>query len=98
MAGPKTYFEQIPVKTVKAIAKEFPDQREAGSDRKETETGDAARLPRERWREMAEKIQQERDPETMIDLVQQLIETLDREELSKRPARAPVAGKNPGGG
>jgi hypothetical protein len=63
-----TYFEQIPVETVKKIAEQFP--------------GNSISTP-EDWRELAERVQQEQDPNRMIELVQQLITKLDEEKLRK---------------
>ena len=65
MEASKTFFEQIPIETVKRIAKEFPDKSES-------------------WRELAQKIQDEPDPNRVSELVEQLIVTLDQEELRKR--------------
>ena len=91
MEAAKTYFEQIPIETVKTIAKEFPDKSGIGSLSETTKTQDEVRPPRERWREIAEKVQQECDPQKMIVLVQQLIETLDQEKSAKEPPDTPHA-------
>jgi hypothetical protein len=71
-----TYFEQIPVETVKKIAEKFP--------------GNGISTP-EDWRELAERVQQEQDPNRMIELVQHLITKLDEEKLRKglTPASQP---------
>jgi len=37
----------------------------------------------EDWRELARQIQEEKDPQKMIELVQQLIATFDEEQLRK---------------
>jgi len=50
MAASKTFFEQIPIETVKRIAKEFPEENAIGSDGGDTEMPDEVRSPRERWR------------------------------------------------
>jgi hypothetical protein len=63
-----TYFEQIPVETVKRIVEQLPEN--GISTQKD-------------WRELAERVQQEPDPNRMIDLVQQLITKLDQETLRK---------------
>jgi hypothetical protein len=69
----KTHFEQIPVETVKKIVEQFPEQ--------------GVSTPKD-WRELAERVQQETDPNRMIELVQQLITKFDEEKLRKglRPA------------
>jgi hypothetical protein len=87
MALSKTFFEQIPIETVKRIAKVFPEENAIGSDGGNTEMPDEVRSPRERWREVAEKVQHEGDPKKMIELVEQLITTLDQEQLCKRRKR-----------
>jgi hypothetical protein len=63
-----TYFEQIPVETVKRIVEQLP------------ENGISTQ---EDWRELAERVQLEPDPNRMIDLVRQLITKLDEERLRK---------------
>ena len=49
MAASKTFFEQIPVETVKRIAKEFPEEKAIVSDGENTEMPDDVRSPRESW-------------------------------------------------
>ena len=68
MRKSNTYFEQIPVETVKRIVEQLP------------ENGISTQQD---WRELAERVQQEPDPNRMIDLVQQLITKLDQETLRK---------------
>jgi hypothetical protein len=87
MAESKTFFRQISIETVKRIAKEFPAGNAIGGDAGSTATLDEVRSPRESWREVAERVQQERDPQRVIELVEQLIATLDQEQLSKRLPR-----------
>lgn len=96
MAPSKTFFEQIPVETVKRIAKEFPEERPIGG------TGDNAEMPdevtsevtspHESWREVAQKVQHEGDSKRMTELVRQLIAMLDEEQLCKRLPRMRDAG------
>jgi hypothetical protein len=80
----KTYFEQISVEIVKKIAKEIPanDTIENGSI--SVETRDEPTSAQCDWREVAQRVQKEQDPEKMIGLVQQLIETFDKEKLRGR--------------
>jgi hypothetical protein len=87
MAASKTFFEQIPIETVKRIAREFPEENAVWSDGGSTEMLDEVRSPRERWREVAQKVQQERDPKRMIELVEHLMAALDQEQLCKRQPR-----------
>jgi hypothetical protein len=36
------------------------------------------RFTQDRWKELAQRLQQERDPQRIIDLAQQLVEEFDR--------------------
>ena len=70
----KTHFEQIPVETVKKIAKELP------------ETGvvqplDGIPPPQEHWRELAKQVQEEQDPKRFTELVTELIVAFDERNL-----------------
>jgi len=87
MAASKTSFEQIPIATVKRIAKEFPGENAIGSTGDNTEMPDEVRSSSESWLEVAEKVQRERDPRRMTELVEQLIATLDQELLCKHLPR-----------
>ncbi len=75
------HFEQIPVEMVKKIAKELPDPIEI--DDVTSETQDEVTPPQERWREMAEKVQVENDPQRMTKLVEELIAAFDEENRRK---------------
>jgi len=92
MAASKTFFEQLPIETVKRIAKEFPEENAIGSDGENTEMTEEVRSPRENWREVAQKVQDEHDPKRMTELIEQLIATLDQEQLCKRLPRKRNAG------
>ena len=96
MQASKTHFEQIPVETVKKIAKELPDNNAIGNDSAGVEAREEITSPQERWREVAQEVQQEKDPKRMIGLVQQLIAELDEEQLRKRPPHTTDA-RNPSG-
>lgn len=87
MAASKTFFEQIPIETVKRIALEFPGENVSGSDSANTEMPDEVRSAGESWREVAQRVQHERDPKRMTELVEQLIATLD--EAYRRKAAPP---------
>jgi hypothetical protein len=72
----KFNFDRIPVETVRKIALDFPAQsapaiREPGHLTEISNTGSD-------WKELAMQVQQERDPKRMLHLVDQLIQTLDR--------------------
>jgi hypothetical protein len=75
-----TYFEQISVETVKRIVEQLP---EGGISTQED------------WRQLAERVQQETDPNRMIDLVQQLITKLDEQKLRKGLTPASQPNGNP---
>jgi hypothetical protein len=70
----KTHFEQIPVETVKKIAQEFPEN---------AIENESTHIEKEPWREVAQKVQEEKDPGRMIALVQELITKLDEEQIGK---------------
>jgi hypothetical protein len=70
MRTSKTYFEQIPVETVKKIAKELPET-------SVVQALDQIAPPREPWRELAKQVQQEQDPTRMTELVTQLLVAFD---------------------
>ncbi|MGA9542709.1 MAG: hypothetical protein WBQ85_04020 [Candidatus Sulfotelmatobacter sp.] len=71
MRAVKKHFEQIPVETVKKIAKEF-------------RVLDVITPPQERWRLVAEQVQQEQDPKKLTELVEQLLEEFDGKDFRKR--------------
>jgi hypothetical protein len=73
MRASKTHFAQIPVETVKKIAKEF---HAASEDQ-------VPHDPQERWRLVAEQVQQERDPKRLTELVEQLLEEFEGKDLRK---------------
>jgi hypothetical protein len=86
MPESKTFFEQIPLETVKRIAKDFSKEDTIKSDGENTQTLDEVRFPCENWREVAQRILQERDSARTFELAKQLVDTLDR-ELYKSVAR-----------
>jgi hypothetical protein len=91
MAESKTFFEQISVETVKTITQvENAIVRDGG----DTEMPDEAKSPRQNWRELAQKIQHERDSKRITELVGQLIAALDEEQLCKRLPRKREAGNS----
>lgn len=83
MPKPKTYFEQVPVETVKKIAQALPENSALENQISPVETQDGPSA-QDRWRDVAQKVQQEQDPKRMIQLVEQLIATFDEEERGKR--------------
>jgi hypothetical protein len=78
MRASKTHFEQVSVETVKKIAKEF---RETSA----VQALDEITPPQERWRLVAEQVQQEQDPKRLTELVEQLLEEFDEKDLRKVP-------------
>jgi len=70
MRTSKTYFEQIPVETVKKIARELPETSGVQA------LDDMAR-PQEHWRELAKQVQEEQDPKRMTELVTRLLVAFD---------------------
>lgn len=86
-----TYFEQIPVATVKKIATEFPENKAVEPASGSVERQREVPATQEDWRQLAQRVEQESDPIRMIALVEQLIVTFDKEKASKSlpPARNP---------
>ena len=82
MAVSKTFFEQIPVETVRRIAKEFTEETIIGDGADKRKSGEA-RSGADSWREVAERVQHERDPKRMMELIADLITKLDQEKLCK---------------
>jgi hypothetical protein len=80
----KTHFEQVPVEMVRMIAKELPRDDATVGDSVNVEAQKKLTSPHERWREVAERIKEERDPNSMIALVQQLITSFDEEHQTSR--------------
>ena len=67
----KTHFEQIPVETIKRIATELPET-------SAVQAQDEITPPQEGWREVARQVVQEKDPEKLIELAQQLLAEFDK--------------------
>jgi len=84
MQKSKTHFEQIPVEIVKRIAKEIPAYDAFPNESESIESQGEATSVQDDWREMAQRVQKEQDPNRMIGLVQQLIERFDKEQLRGR--------------
>ena len=84
------YFERITVERVKKIATEFHAEGSNGADGvpRDGESRKEAVLHAEQWRELAQRVQHEQDSGKMIGLVEQLIDSFDREELRRRQARS----------
>ena len=72
----KTHFEQIPVEIVKSIATELPDTSVVPER-------DEITPPQERWRETAQQVVQEPDPQKMVELVQRLLTEFDKKDPRK---------------
>jgi hypothetical protein len=84
MKASNTHFEQIPVEKVRKIAKEFANNNAIANDEVTTETPDAVAPQQKRLREMAQKVQVEKDPQKMIKLVEQLISAFDEEQRLRK--------------
>ena len=83
MKATKAHFEQIPVETVKKIANELPGSDVIKNDDVATERQDEGTPQHEGWREMAQRVQVEDDPQRMMTLVEELITAIDKEEGRK---------------
>lgn len=73
----KTYFEQVPVATVKKIAYQFPAS-EIGDQMPDVDVSTSGD-----WREVAQRVQGETDSGKMLELVQELIEKYDEGKTQK---------------
>jgi hypothetical protein len=83
MRTSKTHFEQIPVATVKKIAQNLPRNNAIETDGVDVEVRREIPAAEEGWRQLAQRIQQEIDPNKMVGLVEQLIVTFDNEKIRK---------------
>jgi hypothetical protein len=66
------------------IAKELPRDDATRRGQRERRGAKEVTSPHQRWREVAEKIKEEQDPNSMIALVQQLITSFDEEHQASR--------------
>jgi hypothetical protein len=83
MRTSKTYFEQIAVETVKKIATALPENNAIESDSVGNETQHEVTATQEDWRQVAQRVQREQDPNRMIGLIEQLIARFDEEQARK---------------
>jgi hypothetical protein len=86
----KMHFQQIPVEIVKKIATDLPEDSATGHDSVSAGARRPASVKAERWRDVAQQVQQEQDPNKMIKLVDQLITKFDEE--NSRTSRNPRNG------
>ena len=98
MRASNTHFEQIPVDTVKKIAKEVLNNDAIGNGDVTTGTPEEVTPQPKRWREMAQKAQAEVNPQRTVKLVEELITAFDEEEIRKS-GKTPWSGPGirPGG-
>jgi hypothetical protein len=87
----ETHFEQIPVAVVKKMVEE-----NLATQMSEAQVPDDCAPARQGWRELAQQVQAETDPQKMLALVQQLITNLDEEQFGK--ARQPGLERSPNAG
>jgi hypothetical protein len=83
MQQSKTHFEQIAVETVKKIATEIPENNAIEKDCISFKTHNKGTFSQKDWRQLAQRAQEEQDPQKMVELVQQLIAALEEEKLLK---------------
>lgn len=84
MRAAKTHFDQIPVETVKKITTELAQTDGIPNSRISDEMQDEITSSPQRWRQVAQQVQQERDPTKMIELVQHLLTEFDQAQLIKQ--------------
>jgi hypothetical protein len=81
MDVPTTHFAQIPVAKVKEIAKPL-----LGDDSEQSmDAGVEKRSSKLEWRELAQKIEHEKDPAKLVHLVQKMICLFDAEKMQHVP-------------
>jgi len=81
------HFEQISVEIVKKIATQHPQSSSIGNGAWSCEARDERMSFQEEWRQLAQQVQQEADPQRLIHLMQQLLDALDEEKLRKSHLR-----------
>ena len=81
----KTYFEQISVEAVKKLVPAPAIAR--GVETVSLDAPDQGGPAEEGWRELAERVQAESNPDVMVGLIQQLTAKLDEERM-RRPERS----------
>ena len=81
-------LEQLRVDIAKKNAKQFPcddaNAKDVVIDPLSPETKSEVACRKEGWRELAQRVELEQDPQKMIALVQQLIRTFDDEKNCRR--------------
>jgi hypothetical protein len=84
----KPPLEQLPVEIANQIAEQVPSDnanaKDVVNDTLSPETKGEVACCKEGWRELAQRVELERDPKKMIALVQQLILTFDEEKSRRR--------------
>ena len=92
MRASKKHFEYIAVETVKQIATELPES--ITQENHTIESDGVSSQPdgnlsfQQDWRRLAQQIQTEQNPKKMIELVQELLNTLENTDLRKSPPAA----------
>jgi hypothetical protein len=87
MLKAEIHFEQISVEIVKKIATQHPQSSSIGNDGWSCEARDERMSLQEEWRQLAQQVQQEEDPQRLIHLMQQLLDALDEEKRRKSHLR-----------
>ena len=98
MQASKKHFEYIPVETVKQIATEFPESitqesHTIESDGVSSQSNGSLSFQQD-WRRLAQQIRTEQNPKVMMELVQELLHTLENADFRKSPP-APRAHSKP---
>ncbi len=83
MNATKTHFEQIPVETVKRIAEFLPSAALENMDDPKVEVERKVLCGQENWRQLAQRVLEEPNPENLTDLVQRLVVAFDKEKVHK---------------
>jgi len=79
----KTYFEQVPLEAaIRVAAEEIAHQKEAGAQQRG-------------WKDIAEEVIREKDPEKMIQLVDELNNALEKRQLARSSFSAAPGNPSP---
>ncbi len=104
------HFDRIPVETVKKIAQEFhsetaqnpsgvPGRPQPGQTPQLEVVAAESKPPQALdWRDLAERASKETDPHKLIQLVQQLCETLEERHAQRKGIRPPELHEGPDSG
>jgi len=92
MRKTQKHFERIPVEIVKKIANEIPGNSAIEAESATIETRDEATSVHGNWRDLAQRVQTEQDSKKLLELVEELIASIDKEKIRQRIPPMPASG------